>query len=203
MAKVSLKLQENVEGNFYVDSTCIDCGACRRFAPAVFGETEEYSYVFRQPQSPANELKAQRALLACPTASIGTQNKTDLKPAKRTFPLQLIPGVSINGFNARDSFGADSYWIRHPDGNWLVDSPRFTRHLVQAFEAAGGIRYIFLSHQDDVADAHLYARHFNAQRIINRRDVQAQPDSEIIVEGEDDVQIGPGKIIFTPGHTRG
>ena len=51
MAKPSLKVEENVAGNFYVDSTCIDCGTCRRFAPAVFGETEDYSFVYSQPQS--------------------------------------------------------------------------------------------------------------------------------------------------------
>lgn len=203
MAKPSLKLQENIEGNFYVDSTCIDCAACRRFAPPVFGETGDYSFVHTQPQTPKDTLAAQRALLACPTASIGTHHKTDLNPAKQSFPLELVPGIYINGFNARDSFGADSYFLQHPDGNWLVDSPRFTKHLVKAFEAMGGIDTIFLTHQDDVADACDYARHFQSKRIIHRLDSGAQKDAEIIVENGDEPCIGPGQIIFTPGHTRG
>ncbi|MDH3257810.1 MAG: ferredoxin, partial [Nitrospinota bacterium] len=91
MAKPSLQLKENIEGNFFVDSTCIDCGACRRFAPSVFGETGEYSFVSRQPQTDPEKLEAQRALLACPTASIGTHHKTDLKQARQTFPLELVP----------------------------------------------------------------------------------------------------------------
>jgi glyoxylase-like metal-dependent hydrolase (beta-lactamase superfamily II)/ferredoxin len=203
VAKSSLKLNENVEGNFFVDSTCIDCGACRRFAPSAFGETGDYSFVYRQPQTGPEEREAQRALLACPTASIGTHLKTDLNPAKQSFPLGLVPGVYINGFNARDSFGADSYFIKHPKGNWLVDSPRFTKHLVKAFEDMGGIEYIFLTHQDDVADASDYARHFQSKRIIHQLDAGAAKDAEIIVEGEDDSKIGLGEIIFTPGHTRG
>lgn len=203
MAKPSLQLKENVEGNFFVDSTCIDCGACRRFAPSVFGETGDYSFVYRQPQMDSEQREAQRALLACPTASIGTHDKTDLIEAKQSFPLGLVPGIYINGFNARDSFGADSYFIKHPNGNWLVDSPRFTKHLVNAFENMGGIDYIFLSHQDDVADSHDYARHFQAQRIIHRLDANSAKDAEIILEGEDDSRIGSGHIIFTPGHTRG
>lgn len=203
MAKSSLKLKENVEGNFFVDSTCIDCGACRRFAPSAFGETGDYSFVYRQPQTDPEEREAQRALLACPTASIGTHHKTDLNPAKQSFPLELVPGVYINGFNARDSFGADSYFIKHPQGNWLVDSPRFTKHLVNAFEDMGGIEYIFLTHQDDVADASDYARHFQSKRIIHRLDAGAAKDAEIIIDNEDSTQIGLGDIIFTPGHTRG
>ncbi len=169
----------------------------------MFGETGEYSFVYRQPQTDAEELEAQRSLLACPTASIGTHHTADLNQAKQSFPLELVPGIHINGFNARDSFGADSYFIRHPQGNWLVDSPRFTKHLVKVFEAKGGIDTIFLTHQDDVADARDYARHFQAKRIIHRLDAGAAKDAEIIVEGEEDTQIGPGTIIFTPGHTRG
>ncbi|MDH5457904.1 MAG: MBL fold metallo-hydrolase [Nitrospinota bacterium] len=203
MAKTSLKLEENIEGNFFVDSTCIDCSACRRFAPTVFGETGEYSFVYRQPQTDQEMLEAQRALLSCPTSSIGTHHKTDLKPARQSFPLELVPGIHINGFNAQDSFGADSYFIQHPNGNWLVDSPRFTNHLVKAIESMGGIDTIFLTHQDDVVDARDYAHHFNAKRIIHRLDADAQKDAEIILEGEEDSTIGPGTLIFTPGHTRG
>lgn len=203
MAKPSQKVKENIEGNYFVDSTCIDCGACRRFSPSVFGETGDYSFVYRQPKTDREEMEAQRALLACPTASIGTHHKTDLNTAKQSFPLELIPGIFINGFNARDSFGADSYFVQHPDGNWLVDSPRYTKHLVKAFEDMGGVDYIFLTHQDDVADAGDYARHFQSQRIIHQLDADAAKDAEIIVEGEDDFKIGPADIIFTPGHTRG
>jgi len=203
VAKPSLQLKENIEGNFFVDSTCIDCGACRRFAPSVFGETGEHSFVYRQPQTDKDELQAQQALLACPTASIGTHNKTDLSEAKQSFPLEVAPGIYINGYNARDSFGADSYFIQHPDGNWLVDSPRFTKHLVNAFENMGGIDTIFLTHQDDIADSRDYAQHFQSQRIIHQLDAGAVKDAEIIVEGEDDYRIGSGNIIFTPGHTRG
>ena len=203
MAKTSLQLKENIEGNFFVDSTCIDCGACRRFAPSVFGETGDYSFVYQQPQTDSEHREAQRALLACPTASIGTHHKTDLKQARQSFPLELVPGVYINGFNARDSFGADSYFIKHPKGNWLVDSPRFTKHLVNTFENMGGIDTIFLTHQDDVADSNDYARYFQAQRIIHRLDANSVKDAEIILEGENDLRMGPGHIIFTPGHTRG
>ena len=45
------RVPENVPGDFFVDSTCIDCDACRQIAPAVFGEAAETSFVKAQPVS--------------------------------------------------------------------------------------------------------------------------------------------------------
>jgi glyoxylase-like metal-dependent hydrolase (beta-lactamase superfamily II) len=92
----------------------------------------------------------------------------------------------------------------HPKGNWLVDSPRFTPHLLRRFEAMGGIRYIILTHEDDVADAARFASHFGASRIIHCDDSPAQPEAEIQIDGVAPVVIEPDfRIIPTPGHTRG
>jgi len=108
------------------------------------------------------------------------------------------------GFNSEKSFGAHSYFIQHPEGNWLVDSPRYLKRLVQAFEELGGIRYIFLSHQDDVAEAGRYAKTFGATRIIHQADASAMPDAERIIDGQDSVQVEPGFVcIPVPGHTAG
>ena len=35
------------------------------------------------------------------------------------------------GFNSPKSFGGNSYFIEHPEGNWLVDSPKFLPQLVK------------------------------------------------------------------------
>ena len=50
MADPALRLPENVPGDFYVDSTCIDCDACRIFAPTVFSDARDQSFVFHQPE---------------------------------------------------------------------------------------------------------------------------------------------------------
>jgi glyoxylase-like metal-dependent hydrolase (beta-lactamase superfamily II) len=76
--------------------------------------------------------------------------------------------------------------------------------LAQRFEKLGGLAYIFLTHRDDVADAERYAEHFGAQRIIHRVELKAQPDAEIVIDGEESIQFQPGfEIIVTPGHTQG
>ncbi len=203
MANPKQALKENATGNFFVDSTCINCGVSRHYAPDVFGDTGTHAFVKRQPQSASDELAAQQALLACPVGSIGTREKRDLRAAVDSFPLEMAPSIYLNGFNHRKSWGAHSYFIQSSGGNWLIDSPRFVSPLVDKFTALGGIEYIFLTHSDDVADAHRYARRFNAKRIIHRLEAQAQNDAEIILEGESDHVIGSGRILFTPGHTRG
>lgn len=204
MAELARRLPENVPGPFFVDATCIDCDTCRQIAPATFGETGDTSFVQLQPRSPEEMREAYRALVACPTASIGAADKSGVAGAVRDFPLPLAPRLFYCGFNSPKSFGGNSYFLEHPDGNWLIDAPRFVEHLARRFEEMGGIRYLFLTHRDDVADAAKYAARFGAERIIHRLELAAQPDAERVVDGFAPVDLAPGFVaIPTPGHTRG
>jgi glyoxylase-like metal-dependent hydrolase (beta-lactamase superfamily II)/ferredoxin len=206
MADQKKRLDSNVAGNFFVDATCINCDTCRQLAPDSFEEIGEFSAVVQQPGGEEQSRQAYQALLACPVGSIGTEHsdRVRLKDAMASFPLHLEDGVYYCGFNSEKSFGANSYFIEHPDGNWLVDSPRYLNHLVEAFEQKGGIAYIFLTHEDDVADADKYAGHFGAKRIIHRADAESVPDAEWIIDGTDSIDVMPQfQIIPVPGHTAG
>jgi glyoxylase-like metal-dependent hydrolase (beta-lactamase superfamily II)/ferredoxin len=205
MANRAQAVAENVPGEFFVDRTCIDCDTCRQLAPQVFGAVGDYSYVHTQPRDEESQRHALHALLACPTGSIGASAaKPALVAAMDDFPLLVEEPVRYCGFTSEDSFGGSSYFVTHPAGNWLVDSPRFTSHLVKKFEQAGGIANVFLTHQDDVADAEKYARHFGARRIIHRAELAAQPAAELIIEGNEAQLLGDDFLaIPTPGHTRG
>jgi glyoxylase-like metal-dependent hydrolase (beta-lactamase superfamily II)/ferredoxin len=206
MADPKQRLDTNVQGNFFVDATCINCDTCRQLAPDSFQEVGEYSAVVIQPVGDEGLHRAYQALLACPVGSIGTQrsDKTRLQQAMSSFPLLIEGGVFYCGFNSEKSFGANSYFIRHSDGNWLVDSPRYMKHLVDALERMGGLRYIVLTHEDDVADAARYAARFGATRIIHRADAEAMPDAEWIVDGSNSIPLAPQfTLIPVPGHTPG
>src|SRR6476469_6251883 len=87
MANPSKSVPENVPGDFFVDSTCIDCDACRQIAPRVFGEAATTSFVKVQPNTHSDRRQALQALLACPTGSIGCQGDDDVKAVMRDFPL--------------------------------------------------------------------------------------------------------------------
>lgn len=204
MADRQLRVLESVDGPFFVDSTCIDCDTCRQLAPATFADQGNYSYVRRQPRNAAEEQAALRALVACPAGSIGTSDNQHAARAVAEFPLQLAPGVFYCGFNSPKSYGGNSYFVEHASGNWLIDSPRFVEPLARRLEERGGIRYIFLTHRDDVADADKWAHRFGAARIIHRLELSAQPGAELVLEGFDPTELVPGFVVIpTPGHTRG
>lgn len=206
MADPKKRLDTNSLGNFFVDATCINCDTCRQLAPRSFEEVGEFSAVTTQPVSDEGLHQAYQALLACPVGSIGTErsDKTSLQKAMSSFPLLLEAGVFYCGFNSEKSFGANSYFVQHSDGNWLIDSPRYLKHLVDAFERMGGLRYVFLTHEDDVADAAKYADRFGATRIIHRADAEVMPDAEWIVDGVESIDLTPHfRLIPVPGHTPG
>ena len=88
MAHLNLRRPQNVSGDFYVDSTCIDCDTCRWMAPEVFYRDEEQSAVYHQPADETERLRSLQALLACPTSSIGTVEKPqDMKIAQLSLPI--------------------------------------------------------------------------------------------------------------------
>jgi glyoxylase-like metal-dependent hydrolase (beta-lactamase superfamily II) len=89
-------------------------------------------------------------------------------------------------------------------GNVLIDSPRFAAPLVRRIAALGGVRTIFLTHRDDVADHAAFARHFGATRVMHAADGAARLGVERVIEGEAEVRLdGELVLIPTPGHTRG
>jgi glyoxylase-like metal-dependent hydrolase (beta-lactamase superfamily II)/ferredoxin len=204
MADRRRSVAENVSGDFFVDETCIDCDTCRQLAPAVFADAGDYSFVHAQPQTRETERAACRALLACPTGSIGTLNPLFAREAKADFPMLLEDGVYYCGFNSPKSFGGNSYFVERPGGNWLIDSPKFVPHLVDEFASRGGIAHVFLTHRDDVAEAEKYATCFASSRIIHRKELSSQPAAERIIDGIHPVELIPGFVaVPTPGHTRG
>jgi glyoxylase-like metal-dependent hydrolase (beta-lactamase superfamily II)/ferredoxin len=204
VANPARQVPENVPGDFFVDSTCIDCDACRQIAPAVFAEAATTSYVRSQPRTAAERRSAVHALLSCPTGSIGTLGEDDPKTRIADFPLLVEEPIYYCGFNSSKSYGGNSYFLRRASGNWLIDSPKFLGPLAKRLEELGGVSTIFLTHRDDVADAQRYAKHFGARRVIHRLELDSQPDSEIVLEGFDPFELEPGLIaIPTPGHTAG
>jgi glyoxylase-like metal-dependent hydrolase (beta-lactamase superfamily II)/ferredoxin len=206
MAHLTYRRSENIDGDLYVDRTCIDCDTCRWMAPTVFDRQGEMSAVYHQPIDPQERLQAMQALLSCPTASIGTINKPeDIKTAQASLPLLVAENVYHCGYHAENSYGAASYLIEHPDGNILVDSPRFTPPLVKQIEAMGGIKYLYLTHRDDVADHQKFHEHFGCDRLLHQAEITAETQSvEHHLQGVEAIQLTTELLIIpVPGHTKG
>jgi glyoxylase-like metal-dependent hydrolase (beta-lactamase superfamily II)/ferredoxin len=207
VANPSRRLPQNVEGDLYVDSTCIDCDTCRQLAPVTYARADEVgaSFVTRQPATPEDRERALMALVACPTASIGTITKADTASAARRFPLDVGGGVFYCGFTSKDSFGAWSWLVRRPEGNVLVDSPRAAGVLLDRIREMGGVRWMFLTHQDDVADHAVFRDRFGCERILHEDDLGPSTRGvERVLRGREPTLLADDLIaIPVPGHTAG
>ncbi len=203
MARVALKLAENVPGDFFVDSTCIDCDACRQIAPTVFHDIGEQSAVYHQPKSAEELVAVQRALISCPTASIGDVGKHDMAAAMASLPELIVDDVYRCGYTSESSFGAISWYIR--EAKTLVDSPRFANPLVKNIATLGGVRRMLLTHQDDVADHQKFHDRFSCERVLHRDDVRSRTASvERQPVGLEAIEVDENIVMIpTPGHTKG
>jgi glyoxylase-like metal-dependent hydrolase (beta-lactamase superfamily II)/ferredoxin len=206
MARTAARLPENVPGPFFVDESCIDCAVCRHIQPAVFARSErDLSFVARQPSSDEERLRALMALVACPTSSIGTEPRLDATPGVRAFPERIAESVFSCGFTSESSFGAWSYLVERPDGNVLVDSPRAAEPLLSRMAELGGVRWMFLTHRDDVADHAAIQQRFGCERILHERDVTSGTRAvERKLTGDEPLALADDLLaIPVPGHTAG
>jgi glyoxylase-like metal-dependent hydrolase (beta-lactamase superfamily II)/ferredoxin len=205
MALQELRLSENVPGDFFVDNTCIDCDLCRQIAPETFTDIGDQSAVHHQPETPAQEFAALKALVTCPTASIGTISHRSAKQAVAAYPELIDDNVYFCGFASESSYGASSYLIVRPEGNVLIDSPRFVVPLVKRIEELGGLTTMFLTHRDDVADHQKWRDHFKAERVMHRDDIgRSLTGIERVLTGRQAIELDEELLaIPTPGHTRG
>jgi glyoxylase-like metal-dependent hydrolase (beta-lactamase superfamily II)/ferredoxin len=204
MARASDRIAENVDGDFFVDSSCIDCDLCRQLAPATFARTDRraQSFVCAQPRTDHEQHRALMALVTCPTSSIGTLRKYDSKPAARAFPELVADNVYFCGWAAESSYGAAAWLIKRDGGNVLVDSPRSASTLMARLEDLGGVRFMVLTHRDDVADHQAFHDRFGCERIVHRAD--AVRGAERVLDGDAPVRIADDLVIVpVPGHTRG
>ena len=159
----------------------------------------------RQPATAEERRAALLALVACPVAAIGSRSKDGVAEAARAFPLPFAPGVLRCGYAAESSFGAASWLLLRPEGNVLVDSPRYAAPLLARLRALGGVRTMFLTHRDDVADHARWREALGCERVLHARDVSGRTrEVERRLEGDAPIPLGAGLLaIPVPGHTAG
>jgi glyoxylase-like metal-dependent hydrolase (beta-lactamase superfamily II) len=140
------------------------------------------------------------ALVACPTASIGTESHRSAHAGVTAFPVHVVDDVYYCGFNSEASFGAWSYLIVRPKelgGNVLVDSPRFNNPLVKRIEEMGGVNLMLLSHRDDIADHAKFAAHFHCPRVMHEADGATDRGIERVISGVDHLAWSPERGTLT------
>ena len=202
MARAADRIADNVAGDFYVDRSCIDCDLCRQLAPASFARSSSaaQSYVASQPRDEPARRRALMALVTCPTSSIGTTRKLDSRAAARAFPERVADNVYFCGYASADSYGAASWLVTRPDGNVLIDSPRAASILMKRVAELGGVRWLVLTHRDDIADHQAWRDRFGCERVMHRAD--APGGIELAVDAVTRLAADL-ELVPVPGHTRG
>ena len=193
---------------FRINSRCISCGTCWQFDPAHFASGGDTAVVREQPEDRPALHQALLALEACPVAAIVASPEQRRERPASGFPVAVAHHpcgeVLYCGWASKRSFGACSWLIRRPEGNVLVDVPRWSAPLARRIKTLGGLALIVLTHRDDVADHDKWARAFGAERWIHAADADAAPDAERQLEGEAVLPIDEAlRLIPTPGHTAG
>ena len=203
MPRPDLSHPANAPGPWYVDTRCIRCDAARNWAPETIGMDETgRSLIRRQPTNAAEAAALRRAAAACPTKSIGNRDFPQ-EPAG-VFPYELAAGVYALGSNARASFAAHSFLAVRPEGNLMIDAPRFSRALAERVDAQGGVAHILLTHRDDVADYARWAERYGARIWIGAADADAAPLATDVTGPDATVVIAPGVVSLpAPRHTAG
>jgi glyoxylase-like metal-dependent hydrolase (beta-lactamase superfamily II) len=193
---------DNAPGEWFVDTSCINCGAAYSIKPGVFVEGPGQCVVAKQPVTRDELMTAWRARVCCPTASIHTEHPAKQPPG--LFPEHITDTIYRLGYNARVSWGAHSFAVLRASGNVMVDSPRWTPHVLTQLEAWDGLAHVLLTHRDDVADAGRYAAHFGARVWIHEADRDAAPFATDIFRGDEAATLFDGVVaIPLPGHTKG
>jgi glyoxylase-like metal-dependent hydrolase (beta-lactamase superfamily II)/ferredoxin len=208
MADARRRLPDNAAGEFFVDDTCIDCDTCRQIAPATFHDHGGQSSVHRQPAGDHERRRALQALVACPTASIGSAaDPGEVAGAAASYPEPIDGDVWFCGFTSEKTYGGWSYLITRPEargGNVLVDSPRFTEPLARRLGDLGGIRLMVLTHRDDVGDHTAFARAFGCTRVMHAADGAGRLGVERVLTGAGVQRLDADLVVIpTPGHTPG
>lgn len=192
----------NATGDWYVDTECINCKAAQTVAPGLIVERDGQSVFAHQPATEAERVLAWRARLLCPTASVHAEHAA--APREAVFPEAMTDHVWRLGYNARDSWGAHSFFIQRDGGNAMVDAPRWTAPVVAAIEERGGLALVLLTHRDDVADAERYAKHFGARVFIHEDDRDAAPYATDLLRCHAPTPLADDLLaIPVPGHTKG
>lgn len=187
------------DAGWHIDQRCTNCDVARQLAPGLIAEVDGRSAVVRQPRTDAEKKAMHAAAHACPTRSI---RHAPLGPDP--FPLPLDENLYLCGHNSTHTAGANSYLLRRPNGNLMIDTPRWSPALATRYEALGPVTEVLLTHRDHAAHGRRYADRFGARLWIHEGDLAAAPDADVILRGTEPVEIADGVTAHPlPGHTEG
>ncbi|TYK50864.1 MBL fold metallo-hydrolase [Actinomadura decatromicini] len=192
-----------MDDGWFVDARCTNCDVARQLAPGLIGQRDGRSVLLRQPRDDEERAALHAAAFACHTRSIH-RSARPLDPALDPFPMRLDDRVYLCGHNSRQTAGANSYLVRRPTGNLLIDTPRWAEPVAARLAELGRVSDVLLTHRDHAAHGRRFADRFGARLWIHEGDLDAAPDADQVIRGLEPLEIAEGVIVHPlPGHTEG
>ena len=115
----------------------------------------------------------------------------------------LLPGILEFEDRSPLTFGGRGFLVAGPKYNLMVDTPACSDRVVRAVRALGGLRYIFLSHRDEIGEVAALRRRLGGAIIAHRSEAALVPGGADLVFDRD-FEVEPGVwAIHTPGHSPG
>jgi glyoxylase-like metal-dependent hydrolase (beta-lactamase superfamily II) len=116
---------------------------------------------------------------------------------------EILPGIFEFVDRSPSTYGGKGFLVTGPKYNLLVDTPAFTPRVVEAIRAAGGLRYVFLSHRDEIGELDRIHQAVGGAVIMHRSESHLVPCGTDLVF-DVDFEVEPGVwAIYTPGHSPG
>jgi glyoxylase-like metal-dependent hydrolase (beta-lactamase superfamily II) len=116
---------------------------------------------------------------------------------------QILAGVLEFEDRSPLTFGGKGFLVVGPKYNVLVDTPACTPRVIQAVRACGGLRYIFLSHRDEIGELQALRRALGGAVIAHRSEAHLVRGGADLVFDKD-FEVEPGMwVVHTPGHSPG
>ena len=116
---------------------------------------------------------------------------------------QILPEVHEFLDRSESTFGGKGFLVTGPKYNVLVDTPACTPRVVDAIREAGGLRYMFLSHRDEIGEIEALHQVVGGAVIMHRSEAHLVPCGTDLVF-DTDFHVEPGLwALHTPGHSPG
>jgi len=103
----------------------------------------------------------------------------------------------------RQTMGGTAYWIRHPEGNLLVDCPAWDGATQAFLQEQGGVRWLFLTHRGAIAQVSQLQKTLACEVVIQEQEAYLLPGVSLTTFQHRHDLTPDLQTIWTPGHSPG
>lgn len=114
---------------------------------------------------------------------------------------EILPGILEFQDRSPSTHGGRSFLVTGPKYNLMVDTPACTPRVLNAVRLTGGLRYLFLSHHDEIGEIEAIHRVTGGAVIMHRSRMDQVPCGVDLVF-DTDFEVEPGvTVIHTPARS--